>query len=134
MAGETIDSLTIGIGVSAEDFQRGKDEILGAHRRCQCPRPAQGPPPSLARPNLAIGAVNIQTRATDANGIAGSIAAALRRKLIVAQADPGSHERHFVRGHTAALIDLAGARRVVVARAGSAGFRHDSLWSARGAR
>jgi hypothetical protein len=82
----------------------------GAGTRPALPRPPATPtaprPPSAAEQSAApagtptamltgggthvqIDEINVETRATDANGIAGSIGGALRRKLLVANADNG---------------------------------------------
>jgi len=47
------------------------------------------PTASTGGPRVQIGTVNVQTQATDANGIAAGINRALERKLLVSTSDPG---------------------------------------------
>jgi hypothetical protein len=60
----------------------------------RAPRPAHSgagvkPTAALGGPRVQLRDINIQTQATDANGIAAGISRALERKLLVSQSDPG---------------------------------------------
>lgn len=60
-----------------------------AHRPIATPTGTSKPTASTTGPRVTIGDINIQTQATDPNGIAAGIKRAVERKFLIAQSEPG---------------------------------------------